>query len=107
MRLMPRIVVFLVATLLAFWFTTENAAEIVRVDFAFFRIDVALPVVIFSSVILGMGATLLVGWRADRRKRPPTAVQPHDYDPAPLAAPRDPLEWVTSDERVATEDEIE
>ena len=106
MRLMPRIVVFLVATLLAFWFTTENAAEIVRIDFAFFRIEVALPVVIFASVILGMGATLLVGWKADRRKRPPT-VLPHDYDTAPLAAPREPLEWATSDERVGAEDEIE
>jgi hypothetical protein len=107
MRLMPRIVVFLLATLLAFWFTTENAGEIVRIDFAFFRIDLALPVVIFASVILGMGATLLVGWRADRRKRPPTAVLSHDYDPAPLAEPREPLEWETSDEPVGTEHEME
>ena len=106
MRHMPRIVVFMVVTLLAFWFTTENAGEIVRIDFAFFRIDALLPVVIFVSVVLGMRATLLVGWMVDCWKRPPEVIG-REYDPASLAAPRDPLEWVTPSEPARTEGEME
>jgi hypothetical protein len=106
MRHMPRIVVFLIVTLLAFWFTTENAGEIVRIDFAFFRVDASLPVVIFVSVVLGMCATLLVGWLAERRKKPPEVVR-REYDPESLAEPHDPLEWTTPAEPARTEGKIE
>lgn len=69
MRNLPRLLAFAICVLLAFWFTAENADEIVRIDLAFLRIRASLPLVVFGSVLLGMIATLIVGWRADRRTR--------------------------------------
>lgn len=69
MRHLPRLLVFLLCALLAFWFTAENADEIVRIDFALLRIRASLPLVVFGSMLIGMIATLVVGWRADRRTR--------------------------------------
>lgn len=93
MRALPRMVAFLLASLLAFWFTVENATEIVRIDLVVFRIDAALPIVIFASILLGMAAALLVGWRADRRRRRALKRGSFDAPDAPSAPPRAPPEW--------------
>ena len=61
--------VFIIVILMAFWFTAENANELVWIDLAVFRIRASLPLIIFSSVLVGMGASTLVGWRADRKAR--------------------------------------
>ena len=69
MRFLTRTLSFVIAILLAFWFTAENANELVWIDLAFFRIRASLPLVLFSSVLGGMLISTLVAWRAERRER--------------------------------------
>lgn len=66
---MTRILVFAVVILAAFWFTTENANELVNVDLAFIRIRASLPLVVFASILGGMGLSAMLAWRAERRAR--------------------------------------
>ena len=68
-RYLTRIVVFAVVILAAFWFTTENANELVNVDLAFVRIRASLPLVVFVSILGGMGLSAALAWRAERRVR--------------------------------------
>lgn len=79
---MTRILVFAVVILAAFWFTTENANELVNVDLAFIRIRASLPLVIFASILGGMGLSATLAWRAERRARQREASR------AALAAPQ-------------------
>lgn len=69
MKVGSRVVAFLLAAVLAFWFAAENAAEIVTVDLLLFRLRMALPLVVLGSVLLGMLAVFLVGLRADLETR--------------------------------------
>ena len=69
MRFLTRTLSFVIAILLAFWFTAENANELVWIDLAFFRIRASLPLILFSSVLGGMAISTLVAWRAERRKK--------------------------------------
>ena len=69
MRTLTRILVFAVVILAAFWFTTENANELVNVDLAFIRIRASLPLVVFASILGGMGLSAALAWRAERRAR--------------------------------------
>ncbi|MDX1395200.1 MAG: hypothetical protein R3195_12455 [Gemmatimonadota bacterium] len=74
MRLTSRFLGLALITLFAFWFAAENAGEMVLVDLVIFRLRISLPLLVFGSVIAGMGVSLAVGWRADRRAaRRPTA----------------------------------
>lgn len=85
---MTRILVFAVVILAAFWFTTENANELVNIDLAFVRIRASLPLVVFASILGGMGLSAGLAWRAERRARkreasraaivPPAIVPPAD-----------------------------
>lgn len=79
---MTRILVFAVVILAAFWFTTENANELVNVDLAFIRIRASLPLVVFASILGGMGLSATLAWRAERRARQREASR------AALAAPQ-------------------
>ncbi|WP_419161076.1 hypothetical protein [Candidatus Palauibacter sp.] len=99
MRFVMRIIVFAVVILAAFWFTTENANELVNVDLAFLRIRASLPLVVFSSILGGMGLSAAFAWRAERRatrreasraaivRRAPEAMHDFREDPAPAPAP--------------------
>ncbi len=69
MRFVTRTLAFAIVILAAFWFTAENANEIVTIDLAFLRIRASLPLVVFTSVLGGMGLSTWVGWRAERRAR--------------------------------------
>ncbi len=69
MRFVSRTLAFVIVILAAFWFTAANANEMVAIDLAFFRIQVAVPLVVFSSILGGMGLSTWVGWRAERRSR--------------------------------------
>lgn len=69
MRVLTRILVFAVFILAAFWFTTENANELVNVDLAFVRIRASLPLVVFAAILGGMGLSTAFAWRAERRAR--------------------------------------
>ncbi len=106
MRALPRIVAFLIAALLAFWFTAENANEIVRIDLVLFRINAALPIVVFTSVLLGMGATLVVGWRAESRRRRALRNAPYERENAALSAARQPEDWPARDDTGRREEEL-
>jgi len=66
-RLISRFVGLALVILAAFWFTALNASELVSIDLVFLRVRVSLPLVLFGSVLVGMGLSLLVGWWADRR----------------------------------------
>ena len=79
---MIRILVFAVVILAAFWFTTENANETVNIDLAFIRIRASLPLVVFASILGGMGLSAALAWRAERRARQRAASR------AALAAPQ-------------------
>ena len=68
MGFLTRTLSFVFAILLAFWFTAENANELVWIDLAFFRIRASLPLIIFSSVLGGRAISTLVAWRAERRE---------------------------------------
>lgn len=68
MRLITRTLVFVIVILCAFWFTAENARELVLIDLAFLRVRASLPLVVFGSILAGMGLSLLIGWRAERRR---------------------------------------
>ncbi len=67
MKLAIRTIAFVLAILVAFWFTAENSRELVTIDLVVLRIRASLPLVIFASVLAGMGASWFVGWRAERR----------------------------------------
>ena len=67
MRLTSRFLGLAFVTLLAFWFVAENAGETVLVDLVFVRLRVSLPLLVFGSVLGGMGISLVTGWRADQR----------------------------------------
>lgn len=69
MRFVTRTLAFVLVILAAFWFTAENAAELVNIDLAFVRVRASLPLVIFLSVLGGMGVATLIGWRAERAAR--------------------------------------
>lgn len=69
MRFITRTLAFVILILVAFWFTAENAGQRVQMDFAFFRLRASLPLIVFGSVLFGMGASLFVGWRANRKAR--------------------------------------
>ena len=69
MRAWTRLVTFLLVTLVAFWFTVENATESVTVDLVLFRLNAPLPLVVFVAMLAGMLAVLGVGLRADLHTR--------------------------------------
>lgn len=69
MRGWSRLVTFLLVTLVAFWFTVENASESVSVDLVLFRVSAPLPLVVFVAMLIGMLAVLGVGLRADLHTR--------------------------------------
>lgn len=69
MKVGSRVVAFLLAAVLAFWFAAENAGEVVTVDLLLFRLRMALPLVVLGSVLVGMLAVFLVGLRADLETR--------------------------------------
>lgn len=71
MRFASRTLAFVILILLAFWFTAENASELVTIDLAFLRVRASLPLVVFGSLLAGMGLSWFVGWRAERRSRLP------------------------------------
>jgi hypothetical protein len=82
MRLITRLLGFLLVVLLAFWFTAENAGRLVTVDFVLMRIQASVPLVVFGSVLLGMGVAFFVGWRAERGR--------------PVLRPGEPLPMIDS-----------
>lgn len=92
MRLITRTLVFVIVILAAFWFTAENASELVAIDLAFLRVRASLPLVVFGSVLTGMALSFFIGWRAERRiERRAEATRPRlmrDPDP-PDAEPRE------------------
>ncbi|MFV1986815.1 MAG: hypothetical protein ACC682_06020 [Gemmatimonadota bacterium] len=69
MRLTSRFLALALVVLAAFWFTAENAGEMVFIDLVLFRLRVSVPLLVFGSVLAGMGLALFVGWRADRRAK--------------------------------------
>lgn len=69
MRFVTRTLALVMVVLAAFWFTAENANEVVAIDLAFFRIRAALPLVVFTSILGGMGLSTWVGWRAEQRSK--------------------------------------
>ena len=90
--------------LAAFWFSAENANEMVLIDFVFFRLRVSLPLLVFGNVLLGMGVSLVVGWRADRKvlrrgadlERSRLYGSPEPFDsalPEVETQDRDPADW--------------
>lgn len=104
MRLTSRFLAMAFVVLAAFWFTAENANEMVLVDLVLFRLRVSLPLLVFGSVLGGMGLALVVGWRADRKamRRVTHAEEPmlkespdlfdaglQEFEPQE----RDPAEW--------------
>lgn len=97
MRLITRTLVFVIVILAAFWFTAENARELVVIDLAFLRVRASLPLVVFGSILAGMGLSLFAGWRAERRlegrrsaSRPRLLREsdPFDGGPGPGEGPR-------------------
>ncbi|MCG8468120.1 MAG: hypothetical protein MJB57_07905 [Gemmatimonadetes bacterium] len=85
MRFVTRTLVFVIVILVSFWFTAENANEIVNIDIAFLRIRASLPLVIFVSLLMGMAASTLLAWRTERkaRRRPPPPSELPPRDPSP------------------------
>ena len=73
MRLTSRFLAMALLVLAAFWFTVENAAEMVFIDLVLFRLRVSVPLLVFGNVLAGMGLALFVGWRAERRATRVTA----------------------------------
>ena len=69
MRLMTRFLGLALVILGAFWFAAANADEIVLVDLVLLRLRISLPLLVFSSVLAGMGLSLFVGFRAERKQR--------------------------------------
>jgi len=70
-RLISRFVSLALVILAAFWFTAANASERVTIDFVLLRVRASLPLVLFGSVLAGMGLSLFVAWRADRQAMGP------------------------------------
>ena len=68
-RILTRTLVFAVVILAAFWFTTANANEVVTIDLVRLRIRASLPLVVFTSLLAGMGLSTLIAWRAERKTR--------------------------------------
>ena len=69
MRLTSRFLGLALLILAAFWFAAANADEMVLVDLVLVRLRISLPLLVFGSVIGGMGVAFLVGWRAEQRAR--------------------------------------
>ena len=69
MRFATRLLVFVVLILAAFWFTARNANELVNVVLPFVRIRASLPLVVFACILGGMGLSVFLAWRAERRTR--------------------------------------
>ncbi len=69
MRVAVRILSFASLALLAFLFATRNVSELVVMDIGLLRFRTTLPLVVFVSILLGMGASSLVAWRVERRGR--------------------------------------
>lgn len=88
MRLITRTLVFVIVILAAFWFTAENASELVAIDLVFLRVRASLPLVVFGSVLAGMALSFFIGWRAERRiERRAEATRPRLIrDPDPVEA---------------------
>lgn len=83
MRLTSRFLGMALVVLVAFWFAVENSNRMVLVDFVLFRLRVSVPLLVFGSVLGGMGLSVFVGWRADRRAARVTArSETQDRDPA-------------------------
>lgn len=79
--------------LAAFWFTAANADELVLIDLVLFRVRASLPLVVFGSVLAGMGISLAVGWRANRKAGAAGFRSARGAAPAPLLEERyDPFE---------------
>jgi hypothetical protein len=104
MRLTSKFSIMAVVILAAFWFSAENANEMVLIDFVLFRLRVSLPLLVFGNLLMGMGVSLLVGWRADQRavrrseevERSLLQDRRDRFDPGmPEFEPqeRDPAEW--------------
>lgn len=68
-RTWSRVLPYLIAAGLAFWFTAENAATWVWVDLILFQVRLSLPLLVFLSILLGMMIVFLVGIRSDLRTR--------------------------------------
>lgn len=101
MRLITRTLVFVIVILAAFWFTAENARELVAIDLAFLRVRASLPLVVFGSVLTGMALSFFIGWRAERRlERRAAAARPRLMrDPDPFdSEPRELEELRSYDE---------
>lgn len=98
MRLITRTLVFVIVILAAFWFTAENARELVAIDLAFLRVRASLPLVVFGSVLTGMALSFFIGWRAERRiERRAAAARPRLMrDPDPIDSEPRELEELRS-----------
>lgn len=69
MRFVTRLLAFVVVILAAFWFSVRNGNELVNVVLPFLRIRAPLSLVVFASILGGMGLSGLLAWRAERRAR--------------------------------------
>jgi hypothetical protein len=74
-RLISRLVGLALVILAAFWFAAANADELVLIDLVLVRIRASLPLVVFGSVLVGMGVSFLVAWRANRREAGPAGIR--------------------------------
>lgn len=75
MRLISRLVGLVLVILAAFWFSAANADELVLIDLVVLRIRASLPLVVFGSVLAGMGVSFLVAWGANRRTAGPRGIR--------------------------------
>ena len=92
MRFVMRLLAFVVVILAAFWFSVRNGNELVNVVLPFLRIRAPLSLVVFASILGGMGLSGLLAWRAERRarrlaNRAASARLAYEPPPAPDSAP--------------------
>ncbi len=70
MRHWARILSFVAVAAFSFGFAAANASERVALNLGFITLrSVSLPVVVFTSALIGMVAVFLVGLRADLKTR--------------------------------------
>ena len=70
MKFWVRALSFVAVAAFSFAFAAANAAERVTLNLGFLTLrSISLPVVVFSSVLVGMIVVFLVGLRADLRTR--------------------------------------
>lgn len=103
MRLTTRFLGLALFILAAFWFTAANADEVVLVDLVLLRLRISLPLLVFTSVLAGMGISLVTGWVAERKQRRDALGEParlsgraDPFDPGPRefeTQEREPAEW--------------